>query len=104
MAIGPVPVVAWGCRSLARRPGISSAPRSPSSDGAGLPENADRGNVRVELNGRRQRTDFVGAADANGLRQVNVLAGEGLRPGRLQVVARFGGVASAPVEIEATLP
>jgi tRNA (mo5U34)-methyltransferase len=67
-------------------------------------ENADRGNVKVEIEGRRQRTDFVSLPDANGLRQVNVLAAESTRPGKLQVVAEFGGVRSAPVEIEATLP
>jgi hypothetical protein len=67
-------------------------------------ENADRGNVKVEIDGRRQRTDFVSLPDANGLRQVNVFAAESTRPGKLQVVAEFGGVRSAPVEIEATLP
>jgi hypothetical protein len=58
----------------------------------------------VEIEGRRQRTDFVSLPDANGLRQVNVLAAESTRPGKLQVVAELGGVRSAPVEIEATLP
>jgi len=70
----------------------------------GLPENADRGNVRVELNGRRQQTDFVVAEDANGLRQVNVLAEERTQPGNSHVVAEFAGVRSAPFEIEATAP
>jgi uncharacterized protein (TIGR03437 family) len=70
----------------------------------GLPENADRANVKVELNGRPQRVDFVGAEDAKVLRQVNVQASDNTRPGKFQVVAEFGGVRSAPAEIEATLP
>jgi tRNA (mo5U34)-methyltransferase len=70
----------------------------------GLPENADRGNVKVELNGRRERVDFVGPADANGLRQVNVQTAENTRSGKFQLVAEFGGVRSAQAEIEATLP
>jgi hypothetical protein len=60
--------------------------------------------VKVELNGQRQRVDFVGPDDANGLRQVNVLADERTPPGKFQLVAEFAGVRSAPVEIEATLP
>jgi tRNA (mo5U34)-methyltransferase len=70
----------------------------------GLPENADRGNVKVELSGRPQRVDFVGPADDNGLRQVNVLAEESAPPGKYRLVAEFAGVRSAAVEIEATLP
>jgi hypothetical protein len=62
------------------------------------------GNERVELNGHRQQTDFVGAEDANGLRQVNVLAKERTQPGNIHVVAQFAGVRSAPFEIEATAP
>ncbi len=55
----------------------------------GLPENADRGNVKVEFDGRRQRVDFVGPEDAEGLRQVNVLAAENTRPGKFRLVAEF---------------
>jgi tRNA (mo5U34)-methyltransferase len=76
----------------------------------GLPENADRANVKVELGGegscpaRRQSVDFVGDADMNGSRQVNVLADARLTPGRYRVQAEFGGVRSAEFQIEATLP
>jgi tRNA (mo5U34)-methyltransferase len=70
----------------------------------GLPENADRGNVKIELNGHRERVDFVGAEDANGLRQVNVQAAENTRPGRIRLVAEVAGVRSAPAEVEATPP
>jgi tRNA (mo5U34)-methyltransferase len=70
----------------------------------GLPENADRGNVKVGLNGRRQRVDFVGVEDGKGLRQVNVLAAENTPPGKLQAVVEFGGIRCATAEIEATLP
>jgi hypothetical protein len=44
------------------------------------------------------------AEDANGLRQVNVLAEERTQPGNSHVVAEFAGVRSAPFEIEATAP
>ena len=70
----------------------------------GLPENADRGNIKIELDGRRQQVDFAGPEDEGGLRQVNVLAAENTRPGKLRVVAEFAGVRSAPAEIEATPP
>jgi hypothetical protein len=76
----------------------------------GLPENADRANVKVELSGAgpcpayRQSVDFVGDADINGLRQINVLADARIAPGRYRVQAEFGGARSAEIEIEATLP
>lgn len=93
------------CDALDWRPGrFSLSHRFFSLWLCGLPENADRGNVRVELNGRRQRVDFVGAEDPKGLRQVNVQAGDHTRPGKFQLSAEFGGVRSAQAEIEATLP
>jgi tRNA (mo5U34)-methyltransferase len=70
----------------------------------GLPETADRANVTVELSGRPQRVEYVGPRDENALRQVNALAEEDAPAGMLKVTVRFGGVTSAPVEIEATLP
>jgi len=76
----------------------------------GLPENADRANVKVELSGAgpcpayRQTVDFVGDADINGLRQINVRADANLTPGPYRVQAEFGGARSAEVEIEATRP
>jgi tRNA (mo5U34)-methyltransferase len=94
------------CDALDWRPGrFSLSHRFFSLWLRGLPENADRGNVKVELNGRRQRVDFVGAEDAKGLRQINVqAAADNMRPGVFLVVAEFGGVRSASAEIEATLP
>jgi hypothetical protein len=76
----------------------------------GLPENADLANLKVELSGagpspaRRQSVDFVGDADIDGLRQVNVLADVRLAPGSCRIQAEFGGVRSAEFQIEATLP
>lgn len=93
------------CDAMDWRPGrFSLSHRFFSLWLRGLPENADRGNVKIELDGRRQRVDFVGVSDEKGLRQVNVLATENTRPGKLQVVAEFGGIRSAQAEIEATLP
>lgn len=101
--------IAAACDSFDWRPGrFSLNHRFFSLWLRGLPENADRGNVRVELNGRRQQTDFVGPRDANGLRQVNVLADERTKAGKFHVIAEFAGVRSAPIEIvaevEATAP
>jgi hypothetical protein len=76
----------------------------------GLPENADRANVKVELSGagpcpaHRRSVDFVGDADINGLRQLNVLANARLTPGSYRIQAEFGGVRSPEFQIEATLP
>lgn len=70
----------------------------------GLPENADRGNVKIYLSGRRVQTDFVAPQDENGLRQVNALAPEEAPPGKYQAIAEFGGVRSAAVPVEATDP
>jgi hypothetical protein len=70
----------------------------------GLPETADRANVKVELSGRPQRVDYVGPQDESGLRQVNAMAEEDAPAGMREVIVRFGDVRSAGVEIEATLP
>jgi tRNA (mo5U34)-methyltransferase len=73
----------------------------------GLPENADRANVKVDLSGagpypaHRQSVEFVGDADANGARQVNVLVDARLTPGSYRVQAEFGGVRSTEFQIEA---
>jgi tRNA (mo5U34)-methyltransferase len=67
----------------------------------GLPENADRANVTVTLEGRRQSVPFAGPADAAGLRQINVVADARIAPGRCRVQAAFGGARSAEFEIEA---
>ena len=93
------------CDALDWRPGrFSLSHRFFSFWVRGLPENADRGNVKVELDGVRQQVDFVGLPDAEGLRQVNVLAGVRTPAGKLRFVAEFASVRSAPAEVEATLP
>jgi len=40
---------------------------------AGLPENADRANVRATLGNRRLEVDYVGEPNAEGYRQINVV-------------------------------
>jgi tRNA (mo5U34)-methyltransferase len=62
----------------------------------GLPRNADVRNVRVSVDGIRQRVTFVGKDG-----QVNVrIAGEGF--GKSPVRVECAGVASEPVEVEFT--
>jgi tRNA (mo5U34)-methyltransferase len=67
----------------------------------GLPENADRHNVRVTVAGRRARTDYVEAPKGGLPRQVNVTAPAARPPGRATVVVECGEAASRaePVEI-----
>ncbi len=64
----------------------------------GLPENADRHNVRAEVDGRQQLVHFTGAADANGVRQVNVRLSS-CTPGKHPVRVSFGEVFSPPVDV-----
>jgi hypothetical protein len=66
----------------------------------GLPANADRGNVGVTIAGRRQVVTFVGAAGADGTRQVNVRLAGYTPQGRQPIEVSFGtAVAVAEVEI-----
>lgn len=66
----------------------------------GLPENADIGNVKVEIEHQRQFVDFVSSPDDLGVRQINVRI-EKCRSGLREVVVRFGEVTSekAPIEV-----
>jgi len=102
--------IAAACDGLDWKPGqFSLRHRRLSLWVRGLPENADRANVKVELSGagpcpaQRQSVDFVGDADIDGLRQVNVVADIRLTPGSYRVQAEFGAVRSAEFEIVATL-
>jgi tRNA (mo5U34)-methyltransferase len=63
---------------------------------AGLPENADRGNTVVRLGGRRLAVDFVGGADASGLRQVNAAVPSEFERGEHGLTVECGGPPSAP--------
>jgi tRNA (mo5U34)-methyltransferase len=69
----------------------------------GLPENADLANVKVKLDGRGQSVRFVGPIDADGSRQINVLADARLEPGHYRVRVEFGGSVAVEYPIEATL-
>jgi tRNA (mo5U34)-methyltransferase len=64
----------------------------------GLPENADRHNVRVFLDGRLCPVEFV--AEGGETRQINARVPEGMREGRREVVVTLGASASPPVTIE----
>ena len=65
----------------------------------GLPENADIANVRVHVGLHRQYVTFVGAPDANGVRQVNARV-ERCVAGAGEVSVSFGGVRSAGMAVE----
>ncbi len=66
---------------------------------AGLPENADVANVRVDVGGEKQVVHFVGAPDDQNVRQLNVLT-QSCRPGTQEAVVAFGEVHSPPVSVE----
>jgi tRNA (mo5U34)-methyltransferase len=64
---------------------------------AGLPENADRANTKVELNGRALRVEFVGPSE--GLVQVNAAVPADVSAGEAAATVECGGVRSAPFPI-----
>jgi len=68
----------------------------------GLPENADRANVRAWLGNRRLEVTYVGPPDVNGYRQVNaVVPGDVATDARLFHVECAGASSDAlPVEIQ----
>jgi hypothetical protein len=67
----------------------------------GLPENADRNNVRVFLNGSLCPVEFV--AEGAGSRQINVRVSDSTATGPADVVVRLGAAVSEPVNIEVSL-
>ncbi len=62
----------------------------------GLPENADRGNVRVALGDARLRTDWVGEPGPNGASQINAIVPPAFPPGEHSLRIECGGVSSEP--------
>ncbi len=67
---------------------------------AGLPDNADRNNVKVLVDGRRQHIEFVSEQDHSGYRQANIPLHELSAPHRATVVVHFGDARTEPVEID----
>jgi uncharacterized protein (TIGR03437 family) len=68
----------------------------------GLPRNADRNNVKVNIAGSRQVTTFVGPPGLDGLTQVNLKLRANTAEGKQQLDVEFGGVSALPVTIEVT--
>jgi hypothetical protein len=67
---------------------------------SGLPEDCDRSQVRVRLNGTDMPAVFVSSPDAEGATQVNALLPYGLRPGSVSIVLVSGDRESPPVDAE----
>ncbi|MFN0172349.1 MAG: class I SAM-dependent methyltransferase [Bryobacteraceae bacterium] len=67
---------------------------------AGLPHNADRGNVRILIDGVYHAPLFVGDADPEGVRQVNVPVKDWMGPGEFPCEVECGGVRSAAVGVK----
>ncbi|MCC7174176.1 MAG: DUF1698 domain-containing protein [Bryobacterales bacterium] len=59
---------------------------------AGLPDNADRANLRVYLGAGRLKIDFVGPPDASGSRQINARVSNELQPGSHNLKIAIGEV------------
>ncbi|HEX3745405.1 MAG TPA: methyltransferase domain-containing protein [Bryobacteraceae bacterium] len=68
----------------------------------GLPKHADRNNLKVMIGGRPQLTTYIGAPDADGVRQVNVQLAARTPVGLQQLAIRFGSTIAASVEAEIT--
>jgi tRNA (mo5U34)-methyltransferase len=67
---------------------------------SGLPEDCDRSQVRVRLNGTDMPAVFVSAPDAEGASQVNALLPCRMHPGPASIVLVSGEVESPPVEVQ----
>ena len=63
---------------------------------AGLPENADRNNVRVFLGDRRLSVHFAGAPDASGVSQINAAVPGSFPKGEHTLRIECGGVRAEP--------
>jgi hypothetical protein len=61
---------------------------------AGLPENADRGNVRAFFGNRRLNVDYVGAPNAEGFRQINAVVPSDAAKGDSGFQIQCAGVSS----------
>jgi hypothetical protein len=64
---------------------------------SGLPENADRNNVRVFLNGRRCPVEFLAPPGVK--RQINVQVPEIIAPGPAELRLQIGGAFAAPARV-----
>jgi tRNA (mo5U34)-methyltransferase len=60
----------------------------------GLPENADRANVRAFLGNRRLETDYVGEPDAHGYRQINAVVLPNVAQGDYEFRVECAGLSS----------
>jgi tRNA (mo5U34)-methyltransferase len=88
--------------------GRTWAPDQVSLDGGGyvscwvqgLPENADRANTAMLLDGTRTRTDFVGEPDENGARQVNAVVPADTPRGEGRLRVECAGVRSGEYLIQ----
>ena len=85
----------WAANTLDR-----SAGRTLALWCGGLPENADRNNVHVILNGARCSIEFI--APTGEIRQINVQIPERVAAGPAEVVVRIGthASASAPLRVD----
>jgi tRNA (mo5U34)-methyltransferase len=66
---------------------------------AGLPENADRANVRASLGNRRLDVDYLGDANAEGYRQLNAIVPAAAARGSQEFRIACGGASSNSVTV-----
>lgn len=69
---------------------------------AGLPDNADRGNVQVKLGGRKLVVHEVTAGQGPEPRQVNAKLVATIPPGEQQLLVRVGDIVAEPLPIKVT--
>jgi tRNA (mo5U34)-methyltransferase len=65
----------------------------------GLPQNADRGNVRAFLGKRRLAVDYVGDPNAEGYRQINAVVPANISPGNHDFCVECAGVRSGALPV-----
>lgn len=65
----------------------------------GLPENADRANVRAFLGKQRLAVDYVGEPDSEGYRQVNAVVPESVPPGEHEFRLECAGASSGNLPV-----
>jgi hypothetical protein len=65
----------------------------------GLPENADRANVRALLGNRRLEVTYLGSPDAHGYRQVNAVVPGDAEPGENHFRVECAGVSSGALPV-----
>jgi hypothetical protein len=67
---------------------------------AGMPRNAEREDIRVELDDTELEVTFLSSPDENGRRQINARVPVNIEPGEYAIVASCAGVTCSPAKLK----